>query len=425
MRNRLIFTLQSFVGLLVTMFGLVPFVLTIVSVPLIIVWIGIPMLVVATFLVRHFVGWYRQAANRILPEDIVVPYRLQIPGGLIARTRWVLGDSATWRDLLWILVNCTAGFVLQLLPTVFLLGTVFYLIYPYLLAVTPAGVFTNPFGVFVLSHPSQGFLMWPVAGLLFAMWWAWSPGLALGWAKIAGSLLGPTRAAVLTGRVESLAASRADTVDSAAAEIRRIERDLHDGAQVKLVSLGMTLGLAEELMDTDPAKARQLLAEAAGTTSSTLTDLRNLVRGIHPPVLADRGLLGAAGALALESPLQVVLQTEGFGDDEEVRLPAPVEACAYFVVSEALANVAKHARAERVVIDIELADDHLYVRVTDDGVGGADPGAGSGLTGLERRVGAFDGTLAVTSPAGGPTMLTMEMPCEPLSPKTTPSSAKG
>lgn len=425
MRTRLIFTLQSFVGLLVTLFGLVPFVLTIVSVPLIIVWVGIPMLVVATFLVRHFVGWFRHGANRILPDDIVVPYRLQIPGGLIARTRWVLGDSATWRDLLWILVNCTAGFVLQLLPVAFFLGTIFYLIYPYLLAVTPPEVFSNPFGIFVLSHPLQGFLVWPVAGILFALWWAWTPGLALGWARIANTLLGPTKAAVLAGRVEALAASRADTVDSAAAEIRRIERDLHDGAQVKLVSLGMTLGLAEELMETDPAKARQLLSEAAGTTSSTLTDLRNLVRGIHPPVLADRGLLGAVRALALESPLAVAVETDGFGDSDEVRLPAPVEACAYFVVSEALANVGKHAAAEHVVIDIELGDDQLHVRVTDDGVGGAEVGNGSGLAGLERRVGAFDGTLALTSPVGGPTMLTMEMPCEPLSPKTTPSSAKG
>ncbi len=424
MTDRLKLTLLAFVAMLVTMFGLVPLVLTLVSLPLMVIWLGVPMLLASVWLGRHLLNFYRYWAARVLDRPIVRPYQVIPAGGWFARVRWIVTDGATWRDMLWILVNCTAGFALLVLPGILLLGTVFYLIFPFLIYVTPPGLFTTAFGIFHLRNWVEGFWLWPVAGLLFGLWWRWTPSLLQSWATLTEQLLGPSKAAILTGRVAGLAASRADTVDSAAAEIRRIERDLHDGVQVRLVSLGMSLGLADELMDSNPAKARELVAEAAAATSGTLQELRNLVRGIHPPVLADRGLLGAVRALALETPISSHVSAQGFGDDEEIRLTAPVEACAYFVVSEGLANIVKHARAGHAGIRIALAGRLLTVTISDDGVGGARMSKGSGLRGLVRRLAAFDGTLKVTSPAGGPTLLTMEMPCEPLSPKTTPSSGQ-
>jgi signal transduction histidine kinase len=339
--------------------------------------------------------------------------------------RWLLTDPATWRDMLWLLVNCTAGVTLTMLTSSLLLGSAFCLCYPLLLALTSPGMFDAPFGLFTLHRPVDGFGLWIVGAVAFWLWWQFTPWLMRGWALMSAALLEPTRKAVLEGRVAALAASRADTVDSAAAEIRRIERDLHDGAQARLVALSMSLGLADELVADDPDRARVLLAEARQTTATVLQELRDLVRGIHPPVLADRGLVKAVRAMALDSPLPVGVRTTGFGDAEELRLPEPVEACAYFVVSEAMANIGKHARARRVEIRLELVDQTLYASIGDDGRGGARLNAGSGLTGLARRLAAFDGTLTVTSPPGGPTILTMELPCAPQSLKITPSSAKG
>jgi signal transduction histidine kinase len=221
-------------------------------------------------------------------------------------------------------------------------------------------------------------------------------------------------------RVQQLTESRAETVDTQAAELRRIERDLHDGAQARLVALGMSLAMAEDELDRDPAGARALLAEARGASSAALEELRDLVRGIHPPVLADRGLIGAAQALALAAPLQVTVSAE-VPDD----LPAPVESAAYFVVAEALTNVVKHAGARHAEVTLTQAEDRLTIVVRDDGSGGADPALGTGLRGIARRLSAFDGTLTVSSPAGGPTALVMVLPCASSSPKILPSSGTG
>jgi signal transduction histidine kinase len=276
-----------------------------------------------------------------------------------------------------------------------------------------------------MTHPVDGIMMWPIAFLVFLLWRGFSRPLMLAWATMTKSLLWPTPGAILKGRVESLQASRADTVDTAAAEIRRIERDLHDGAQARLVAMGMSLGLADELIYSDPERARALLNEAREATSTVLSELRNLVRGIYPPVLADRGLVGAVRAIALDAPVPTSVATIGFGDTENQRLPSPVEACTYFVVSETLANIGKHARAERAYVRMSLEDDILVVTVADDGVGGAESAEGSGLTGLARRLSAFDGTLTVSSPPGGPTLVTMEIPtCEPFLQKTTPYSVR-
>jgi signal transduction histidine kinase len=210
----------------------------------------------------------------------------------------------------------------------------------------------------------------------------------------------------LLSRVRRLTATRVDAVDTAAAELRRIERDLHDGAQARLVALGISLRATERLIRTDPDAAVAMVSGARESSARALAELRALVRGINPPVLAERGLGDAIRALALDCPVQATADI-----NLPRRLPAPVEAAAYFAVAEAIANAAKHAAASRVHIRADHAGGALRIEVTDDGVGGADPSRGTGLRGVERRLGTFDGVLAVSSPPGGPTIVVIEVPC--------------
>jgi signal transduction histidine kinase len=217
----------------------------------------------------------------------------------------------------------------------------------------------------------------------------------------------------LEGRVQRLTETRDHALHNAASELRRIERDLHDGAQARLVALGMNLRAVERMLPDSPDAALALVAEARETSVRALTDLRNLIRGICPPVLADRGLGHAVRALALDTPLPVVLDIDLPG-----RLSAAVESACYFAIAELLANAVKHSGARQVQLRIRHAAGVLRVEVSDDGVGCADPANGTGLQGIERRLGTFDGILAVSSPPGGPTMIVMEVPCVLLSPKT-------
>ena len=218
--------------------------------------------------------------------------------------------------------------------------------------------------------------------------------------------LRPSPAMALADRVDDLTVQRADTTIAQAAEIRRIERDLHDGAQARLVALGMSLATAERLMRTNPEQAVQLLREARAGAAASLTELRDLVRGISPPVLTERGLVDAVRALALDSPLDAVVET-----DLRLRLDPPIEAALYFGVAELLTNAAKHARAARVRISLTRADGLLTVAVEDDGRGGVTEG--SGLAGLRRRLAVFDGSLEITSPVGGPTLARIVVPSDP------------
>jgi signal transduction histidine kinase len=210
----------------------------------------------------------------------------------------------------------------------------------------------------------------------------------------------------LTARVQRLAETRTEAIDAAAAELRRLERDLHDGAQARLVALGINLRTVEKLIKTSPDAAEVLVAECREVSSQALADLRDLVRGIYPPVLADRGLADAVKALALDCPVPVATEIDLPG-----RPPAPVESAVYFAVAELLSNVAKHAGATYAMLRMYYADAMLRAEITDDGRGGAAPGNGTGLAGIERRLGAFDGILAVNSPVGGPTIVVIEVPC--------------
>jgi signal transduction histidine kinase len=222
------------------------------------------------------------------------------------------------------------------------------------------------------------------------------------------ALLGPSGTAVLQQRVEQLSESREASVDAAEAERRRIERDLHDGAQQRLVALAMDLGLAKERLERgdDDAATVALVGHAHDEAKRAITELRELVRGIHPAVLADRGLDAALSALAARCPVPVDLQVE-----LPERPPAVIEATAYFVVGEALTNVAKHSKARSVRVRVTRRGSILAVEVTDDGVGGAVVHRSGGLAGLADRVRAVEGTLRLASPAGGPTTLLAELPC--------------
>jgi signal transduction histidine kinase len=235
--------------------------------------------------------------------------------------------------------------------------------------------------------------------------------------RMARTLLGPGRREELAQRVESLARSRADLVAAADAERRRIERDLHDGAQQRLVSLAMNLGMARERFESESEPVRQAIAAAHDEAVLAMTELREFIRGLHPAVLSDRGLGPALSVLAARAPLPVRLRVD-------VPRPASpgVEAVAYFIVSEAITNVVMHAQATRAEVTVTRADDVLHITVTDDGRGGAAPlmpaagdGTGlhgTGLRGLAQRAAAVDGTLSIDSPPGGPTVITAELPCE-------------
>jgi signal transduction histidine kinase len=320
--------------------------------------LGLVLIPGVSLVLRPLANLTRRLVERWCGAAIGPPYLPPPQAGRLRRLRWLLTDPATWRDTLWLVVSPCVSWLL------------------------------------------------PAAGLA-------APRLLRGYGTLARSMLGPTGQAELAWRTRHLAQTRADAIDAGAAEMRRIERDLHDGAQARLVAMGMTLDAADQLLTGNPA-ARALLAEARESSAKALAELRDLVRGIHPPVLADRGLADALHALALNLPLPVHFASELAG-----RPPAPVESAAYFAVSELLANVSKHAHAGQAWLDLRHEAGMLRISVTDDGTGGADAARGSGLAGIERRLAAFDGVLALSSPPGGPTVVTLEIPCALSSPKTS------
>jgi len=313
-----------------------------------------------------------------------------------------LTSAAAWRYAAYALIRFPLS-VLQfvLVSVVWSLGLV--------LITAPAYFWALPGGGFNLGghiiHYPGALIAGALAGLVVLLL---SPGvtalLAAGDAAVARGLLGSGREE-LTARIGELETSRARVMDAAEAERMRIERDLHDGAQQRLVSLAMELGRAKAKFDSDPEGAEAIVSQAHEEAKAALAELRNLVRGVHPPVLSDRGLDAALSGLAALSPVPVTVSV-----DLPARPPAAVEAIAYFVVAEGLTNIAKHSHASHAQVVVVRSGDVLSLEITDDGVGGADP-AGQGLSGLAARVAGVDGRLRVTSPAGGPTTLEVTLPC--------------
>jgi signal transduction histidine kinase len=326
-----------------------------------------------------------------------------------------LRSQATWRQLGYHLLagpalaaSAVAAFGL------WVAGVLLSLVYVYGWMLSPESAIRRGTGIAPSTSPLPLLfgvvppdVMLTIAGIaaLFAAPWV-TASLASLDARAARTLLGPSRAEELEHRVEHLTQTRAGVVDAADAERRRLERDLHDGTQQRLVSLAMNLGMARAQAATTQ-EARRAIAEAHEEAKAALAELRDLIRGLHPAVLEDRGLDAALSGVVARMPIPVRLTVENLQ-----RRPAPViEAVAYFVVSEGLANIAKHAQASQAEVFVQRSGDRLHVIVTDDGVGGADPGRGTGLAGLARRAQSVDGTFEVSSPPRGPTMLTVDLPC--------------
>lgn len=402
-------------GLVLSVYGLavsiVLFVLAVVSVAFVLLGIGVFTTPVVLQAVRRHANQRRFWAADWSGVRISAPYRPFPPDlrggvtGQVERTTLLLKDPATWRDLQWLLVDMTVGPVVALLAAALL-------IYPVEGLVLAAGlwrVFQDErywYGFVPVDSQVTALAALALGAVIFAIGLkAAEPLLRLHF-LIARPLLAPTPEQTLAQRVDRLTETRHEAVDTAASELRRIERDLHDGAQARLVAMGMNLGTIEALIEKDPAQAKKMLAMARKSSAEALTELRDLVRGIHPPVLAERGLGDAVKALALRLPVATEVTVELPG-----RAEASVESAAYFAVSEALTNAVKHAGGDRIWVDLHHGEGMLRISVTDNGGGGARTGSGSGLSGIERRLGTFDGVLAVSSPAGGPTMVTMELPC--------------
>jgi signal transduction histidine kinase len=367
---------------------------------LVIVFLAVPLL---TAVQRHRL---RVTTGVVIVPQPVIARRLSGPG-IVAAAR----SQATWRQLGYhllagpgVAVAAVAAFV------VWLAGILFTFVYVYAWTLHPwsllcRGQSRPPSGhLSRLGIPIDVYLT--VAGmvLLAAAPWVTAAVGALD-AGAARVLLGTSRVEQLEHRVEHLAQTRAGVVDAADAERRRIERDLHDGTQQRLVSLAMRLGMARA-NPADAAQAHQVIAEAHEEAKAALAELRNLVRGLHPAVLEDRGLDAALSGVAARMPIPVRLTVD------VARRPSPtIEAIAYFVVSEGLANITKHAQASQAEIFVQRAGDRLHIIVSDDGIGGADPARGTGLAGLANRAGSVDGTFDVFSPPAGPTLITVDLPC--------------
>jgi signal transduction histidine kinase len=410
--------------------------------------IGAGVLPESVLLLRRVAGRERRLVAAWTGVPVPEAY-LPLEGPLPARVRTALSDPGTRRDLIWAAAQIFYGLLLWCasLPL-------------WVMALVTDGVVTG-----LAGRPPLLLPLLPRGATLSASW--------------SRALLTPApsaaRDAALAARVEQLTATRAGAVAAHGAELRRIERDLHDGAQARLVALSVRIGLARRAYDSDPATGRKLLDDAQEQAEEALAELRHVVRGIHPPILTDRGLVGAVRALAASSALDVTVTVEGLagagataGEDgdatghgvhrtpaaveaglgahrtpaapetgrEEYRAPAAVEAAAYFAVAEALTNAAKHSGADRASVLLRREPAGLRVRVRDEGRGGAEaaeatggtgsagytgvPGpagttraapGGSGLLGMRRRVAALDGTVRLTSPPGGPTLIEVELPC--------------
>ncbi|WP_290860764.1 sensor histidine kinase [Hamadaea sp.] len=362
--------------------------------------LGAPVFLAVAWADRHLAQLERRRAAWVLGTAIASPY---LPVSGKGQARRLAAQPATWRDMAWFAVLFPLGLTLGIIAVVTAVVTAAAVI-------APAWAWSVPER---RAHPlvqqamgtHSGRLLISAVGIALipiVMWLLRQ--LASAQVRVAVALLAPGEHGRLVRRAQELAVTRARVVDAQAAELRRIERDLHDGAQARIVAAGMTLALAERRARHGNADIADDVATARRQLDEALAELRRLVRGIHPPILTDRGLAAAVSALAGDSPVPVAVSIE-----VPERLPPAVESAAYFVVAEGLANAVKYAGATSCGVTMS-AGDRLVTEVVDDGAGGADPG-GSGLDGLRRRIEALDGTFTVISPNGGPTRLRAEIPC--------------
>ncbi|MCK0091857.1 sensor domain-containing protein [Rhodococcus sp. F64268] len=351
--------------------------------------VGLVLLAASLLMGISIARWERTRLRLVDEEPTFDPHVRVTERGLRAWLRVRLRERVTWRELGYAVVNASILCWIDALVLLLCLGTVFFGVE---ISLTEPGVPTHYRVIFVVA--SLVFL--PIAMYIIAAW-------AAGRAEIVRAVLSP-RDAELDRMLNEVTLSRSALAAAFDAERRRIERDLHDGAQQRLIALSMSLGMAKLDLPAGSAAADRV-GDAQQQAKLALQDLRDLIRGIHPQILAERGLAAAVDDVAARSPIPVDVQLP------LPRMPADVESTAYFAVCEALANVARHAGASQVSVSGRVAESTLFLDVTDDGSGGAAPEQGTGLAGLGHRLAVLGGTMMLDSPAGGGTRLRMEIPC--------------
>ncbi|MGC7102162.1 sensor histidine kinase [Amycolatopsis lurida] len=382
--------------------ALLPFLVIVLSILLIGVLL-IPGLIRGS---RRLTRLERRRISRYLGVTVAEDYR-PLTGPASTRLHIALTDEATRRDLLWLLFHATLGIFISMTGLALTVGTLFAVSVPLWWWLVPAD---RPVSMIyqITSWPGAfGMLGLATGYTLIAMLIA--PPLARFHAGVGRRLLSPPprRRLRLAEQVAQLTVSRAAALEAHGIELRRIEGALHDGTQNRIVAVSMHLGMVERALRRDPATALPLVLKAQDAATDALAGLREVVRSIYPPILADRGLAGALSALTSRSSIPCELRVERVPP-----IPAAVEAAAYYIVSESLTNVAKHSGAENVEVWVTSEKDNLLITVCDDGHGGADEALGTGLMGMRRRIAAFSGEMSLSSPPGGPTELNVVLPCE-------------
>ncbi|WP_245667042.1 sensor histidine kinase [Actinomadura latina] len=381
------------------------------SVALLIVWVGVPLLALLMIAWRFGATLERQLVRAAFGVRIPSPYkRPPESSNPLARLRTMAADAATWKDLAYLAVLFPVTLVEFVVSAAVWGATVMTLFLPVVVAVNGGAEINFWFVSYWAGDPLEAVPVMALGAVFLAIAMYVTRAMAIGHTVLAALLLGPSPAQAenveLRRRTEHLRASRARGVDAAEFERRRIERDLHDGAQQRLLAVAMDIGRARAKLDADPEGARALIEQAHAGTKEAISELRDLARGIYPAILTDRGLDPALSGLAGRAPVPVEVDV-----DLPERPPAAVESIAYFIVAESLANVAKYARATEVSVRVAREDRWVVVEVIDNGVGGAAARPGGGLSGLADRAATIDGMLIVDSPPGGPTIVRADLPC--------------
>ncbi|GAA0665831.1 sensor histidine kinase [Streptomyces thermocarboxydovorans] len=377
---------------------------------LLVTFLGVPVLAAALAGCRGLGALERARARGLLDLEVGEPEPLRMKRqGFTAWIGAVLKSGASWRALLyavlhmpWAIFAFTVAVVVWSMGWTLLTYPLWFWVFPLYAGQGGIQLYGDDQHTVYLDNPFE-ITVTALVGLLITMAMPWIVrALTTVDRVMVYGLLGPSR---LATRVVELESDRGVVVDTAAADLRRIERDLHDGAQARLVNLAMDLGLAKEKLREDPRTAARMVDEAHGEVKTALQELRDLARGIHPAVLTDRGLDAALSSVASRCTVPVKVTV-----DLDERPAAAIEGIAYFTVSELLQNISKHSGATAASVEVWRAGNRLMLQVVDNGVGGADPDRGSGLAGLAERLDAVDGVLVIDSPAGGPTRVTAELP---------------
>jgi signal transduction histidine kinase len=377
------------------------------TIGLLVLIIGLFVWVATAYTFRGMATIDRRLAGWVSGKPIAGVYR---PPSDRARFRTVTTDPQTWKDFAWIVLNSIFGFALATVAVALTVVVLSYIVMPLWWWAIPdphTQYGTLNLGIYTVTSTGKAFVTSAIGLVLLPLVVLLNHGFAAGHAATAAFILGPSERQRLNARVRELATTRAGAVQAANEQLERIERDLHDGAQARLVALAMELGMAEEELSNDPDAARETVRNARDQALNALGELRDLSRGLRPALLQDRGLGTAIEDLAQRSALPVAVTLTGTIE----RTPDTVQTAAYFVVAEALTNAAKHSEAGSARVAVERTDTGLAMTIVDDGKGGANPN-GSGLAGLQKRVRALDGRLDVISPPGGPTVVRAEIPCE-------------